>query len=51
MKEALIARQPMGRLVTADEIAHAILFANMIAENVVFAVSAVSIDRDGWLPN
>jgi NAD(P)-dependent dehydrogenase (short-subunit alcohol dehydrogenase family) len=26
MKEALIARQPMGRLVTADEIAHAICY-------------------------
>jgi NAD(P)-dependent dehydrogenase (short-subunit alcohol dehydrogenase family) len=44
MKEALIARQPMGRLVTADEIAHAICY---LASPLSSSTTGIGLNVDG----
>jgi NAD(P)-dependent dehydrogenase (short-subunit alcohol dehydrogenase family) len=44
MKEALIARQPMGRLVTAEEIAHAICY---LASPLSSSTTGIGLNVDG----
>ena len=44
MKEALIARQPMGRLVTAEEIAHAICY---LASPLSASTTGIGLNVDG----